>query len=368
MKILELFGGVIRFGGEELFVFNCLRNLELPQAQIDCLVAEDCGNEAFRSFVESRGGRMFELNTPVHATRFTNHLYRPVCAFFRQHRYDVVHIHSSSTPALAVLAAAAHRAGTPKVIVHSHTTGKADSVQHRLFRFLASLSMRRHVDVYCACSSAAAQWKFMPKYAAQAIIVKNGIDTTRFRYDAIARERMRAQLDIPADAFVIGNIGRLCQLKNQRFLIDVFARIAAADENARLILIGEGEDREMLIDAVAEYGLTGRVSLTGNVTNVQEYLCAMDVFALPSQYEGLGIVAVEAQATGLPVVASKGVPQEIKLTDAVRFLEIANAEQAWAEALCGYRRRARVDRSEEIRAAGYDIRTTAALLKRLYTE
>ncbi len=94
----------------------------------------------------------------------------------------------------------------------------------------------------------------------------------------------------------------------------------------------------------------------------------MDVFALPSQYEGLGIVAVEAQATGLPVVASKGVPQEIELTDAVRFLEIENAEQAWAEALCGYRRRARVDRSEEIRAAGYDIRTTAALLKRLYTE
>ena len=93
----------------------------------------------------------------------------------------------------------------------------------------------------------------------------------------------------------------------------MFARIAAADENARLILIGEGEDREMLIDAGAEHGLTGRVSLTGNVTNVQEYLCAMDVFALPSQYEGLGIVAVEAQATGLPVVASKGVPQEIEI-------------------------------------------------------
>lgn len=365
MKILQLFGGVIRRGGEEMFVFNCLQHMDTPDGTFDCLVIEDCGNDSFKSWVESHGGNLYELKIPLHATRFCNHIYKPVKAFFAQHSYDVVHIHSSSIAALAVLAAAAHRAKTPKVIVHSHSVGQADSLEHKLFRTLAGLSMKGHADVYCACSKAAAEWKFAPRYASQAVIVKNGVDTERFRFDGEMRREIRQSLGIGEDAFVVGHVGRLCQLKNQGFLIAAFSQIAQREPNAALILLGDGEDREKLGTLAKEKGVADRVLFTGNVDNVQDYLCAMDVFAFPSEYEGLGIVAVEAQSAGLPVVASKGVPEEIGLTENVVFLPLGDAG-LWAQTLERFKDIERIDNRETIRSAGYDIRSTVGQLKEIY--
>ena len=368
MKILQLFGGLIRRGGEEMFVLNCLRNLNMPDSQIDCLVIEDCDNDEFRDFVNSRGGSVFELNIPLHATCFINHVYRPVIDFFKTHSYDIIHIHSSSIPALAVLAAAAKRSGTKKVIVHSHATGESDSIQHKLFRYLASLSMRGNVDIYCACSKAAAEWKFAPKYAERAVIIKNGIDTNRFTYNQNSGKAVRDKLNIPHDAFVICNVGRLCAVKNQEFILKVFELIASSD--AYLLLIGDGEDKDKLVKSVSEKGLSEKVVFTGNVTDVEKYLCAADVFVMPSKNEGLGIAAVEAQCTGLSVVASVGVPEEIKLTEDVRFLSIEDNKPVyneWAETIESFRSRPRTDNSEIIRKNGYDIRSTAEQLIRLYT-
>ncbi len=369
MKILELFGGLIRHGGEELFVLNCLRHLDAEDAAFDCLVAEDCQNDDFRRVIHEKGGRLTELHTPLHATRFSNHVYRPVRDYFKTHRYDVVHIHASSIAALALLAAAADRAGTPKVIVHSHATGKTDSLAHRLFRFLASLSERRHVDVYCACSKDAALWKFTPPYAEKAIIIKNGVDCERFRFRPERRASLRRQLGVGAGAFVICHVGRLCAVKNQLFLLEVFEQVAARIPDAFLLLVGEGEDREKLEAAAARKHLTERVLLTGVTDNVPDCLSAADVFAFPSEYEGFGIVALEAQCAGLPVVASEGVPREIRVTDDVCFLKAEHTEKAvleWADKLCAYRGTARRDNSAAVAAAGYDIRSAAAQLKKLY--
>ena len=369
MKILQLFGGLIRTGGEEMFVLGCMKAFDREDMQFDCLVIEDCGNEDFRSFVESRGGSVYELKIPLHATRFMNHIYKPVCEFFRTHSYDVVHIHSSSISALAVLSAAAKRAGTKRVIVHSHSTGKSDSLEHKVFRALAAMSMRGHVDVYCACSKAAAQWKFAPKYAARAVIVNNGVDTDRFHYRPEAREQIRERFGITQDAFVIGHVGRLCAVKNQGFLIRVFAKIAAEDENARLLLCGDGEDQDSLTKAVEAANIADRVVFAGNVTDPETYLCAMDVFAFPSLYEGLGIVAIEAQAAGLPVIASDGVPREIKLSDRVRFLPIDQTQEnirAWADAIEVLRDTPRADGTAIVTAAGYDIRSTVRQLEEIY--
>ena len=369
MKILQLFGGVIRRGGEEMFVLNCMRHFADDSVSFDCLVIEDCVNDEFRGFVEGRGGSLYELGIPLHATRFMNHIYKPVLGFLREHKYDVVHIHSSSISALAALSAAAHKAGAPKVIVHSHATGSADSIEHRVFRSLASLPMRRSVDTYCACSAAAAEWKFVPKFASRAVIVKNGIDTDRFRFSDIARSELRSALGIPDTAFVIGHVGRLCELKNQAFLIHVAKTLADRGEDIRLLLVGGGEDEQKLIDLAREIGVSDMVIFAGDITNVQDYLCAMDAFAFPSEREGLGIVAVEAQCSGLPVAASTGVPEDIRLTDDVVFLDVNYTDQAygeWEDTLCAYRGRQRSDNSDAIRKAGYDIGSTVEQLKGVY--
>ena len=369
MKILELFGGMIRRGGEEMFVYNVLTHYDRPADTFDCLVVEDCQNDEFKAWVEGQGGRMTELNIPLHATRFINHIYKPVRQYLRENRYDVIHIHSSSIAALAVLAAAAHRTGCKRVIVHSHSVGDADSLEHRVFRTLASVSMSGHADVYCACSKAAAAWKFAPKYAARAIIVKNGVDTGRFAFDPAVRRKIRETLSVPADAFVVGNVGRLCALKNQAFLIGVFAEIAAEDKSAFLLLLGDGEEGDNLRRIVSEKKLSSRVIFTGSVTNVQDYMSAMDVFAFPSAHEGLGIVAIEAQCAGLPVVASTGVPDEICLTDSVTFLPVddsADARAAWKDALTAHHSKTRRDGAAAVRTAGYDIQAAVEQIKEIY--
>ena len=369
MRVLQLFGGVIRRGGEEMFVLNCMRHFDDDEVDFDVLVVEDCGNDEFRSFVEGRGGSLYELNIPLHATRFMNHIYKPVLEFLREHRYDAVHIHSSSISALAVISAAARKAGAPKIIVHSHATGSADSLEHKLFRSAASLPMSRNVDVYCACSSAAAEWKFAPRYASRAVIVRNGIDTGRFRFSSSTRAELRAELEIPEHTFVIGHVGRLCGLKNQAFLIRVAKLLSDRGEDFRLLLVGGGEDEDELRGLARELGLKDKVILTGDVKIVQDYLCAMDAFAFPSDREGLGIVAVEAQCSGLPVVASTGVPGEVRLTEDVVFLDVGYSDEAyaaWADALMKFRGRVRPDNTEVIRSAGYDISYTVGQLREIY--
>lgn len=369
MKILELFGGVIRRGGEEMFVYNVLRRYDDPDAVFDCLVIEDCENDDFKNWVEARGGRMIALGLQLHATRFANHIYKPVCRFLKENRYDVIHIHSSSIAALAALAAAASRTTRAKIIVHSHSVGQRDSLEHRVYQKLASISMRGHVDAYCACSKAAAQWKFAPKYAAKATIIKNGIDTENFRYSPAVRSAIRSALGVADDAFVIGNVGRLCALKNQAFLIGVFAEIIKDQPGARLLLIGDGEDSGMLKRLTEEKGVADRVIFTGSVGNVNEYMSAMDVFAFPSEYEGLGIVAIEAQCAGLPVVASTGVPDEIRLTERVTFLPVDGSDEAraaWKDELIRCRDLPRADGADAVREAGYDIRSTVEQIKEIY--
>ena len=369
MKILELFGGVIRRGGEEMFVYNVLRRYDDPDTVFDCLVIEDCENDEFKDWVEGHGGRMVALGIPLHATRFLNHIYKPVLRYLKENRYDVIHIHSSSIAALAVLAAAAHRTGCGRMIVHSHSVGDADSFEHRLFRTLASVSMKGHVDAYCACSRAAAEWKFAPKYSAKAVIIRNGIDTELFRFDPAARAAIRRDLGIPEDAFVVGHVGRLCALKNQAFLIRLLGQPALEAANATLLLLGDGEDNERLHDLVAQRALFSRVIFTGNVTNVYDYMSAMDVFAFPSDHEGLGIVAIEAQCAGLPVVASTGVPDEIRLTDRVTFLPVDGSDDccaAWDGALTACRALPRIDGADAVRKAGYDIRSTVGQIKEVY--
>ena len=365
MKILELFGGRIRNGGEEAFVFGVLKELGLPQAQVDCLVVEDCKNDVYRAQIEESGGKIYELKLALHATKFHDHVYRPVLRFLKEHPYDIVHIHASSIAALAVLAAAADRAKVKKVIVHAHATGTGGKWQHLLVQTLSSCSMRRHADVFCACSKAAAAWKFSPKLASRAVIVKNGIDTARFAYQPSVRETARDNLNIPADALVIGHVGRFSAEKNHRFLLCVFAAVQKKRPDAKLLLLGDGEGKPE-IEQAAEKLPAGSVIFTGNVPNVPDYMQAMDVFVLPSSFEGFGIVAIEAQAAGLPCVVSDGVPREVKVTDAVDFLPIDAGENAWAKAILQAANTPRADGSAAVREAGFDRAATVAQVREIY--
>lgn len=367
MKVIEVFGEPVLSGGQEAFVFEILKNINMKNLHIDCLTAYEWGNESYRQIVEEHGGTAYELGLPFQPGKSRMNIVDPFREFLQNHFYDVVHIHSGSISALAVMASVADNAGIKKVIVHSHSTGYNDNLKHKVLRFMASLSMKKHVSIYCACSKEAAEWKFMPPYARQARIIKNGIDTSRFAFNTAKRNEYRKKLGISETCFVVGHVGRFSYAKNQTFLINVFKHLTEEVTDSKLLLIGEGEDRETIETQIQGLGLTDKVILTGNVGNVQDYLQAMDVFVFPSHFEGFGIVVLEAQAAGLPCVVSDCVPQAAGIVDDIVFLNLKDTPVSiWTENIIQFKSYKREDRAELIKNAGYDIKSTAETVRKLY--
>ena len=213
-----------------------------------------------------------------------------------------------------------------------------------------------------ACSKYAGEWMFGKN--SEFKVINNAIDLSKFRFDQTVRDCIRNELGIN-DKFVVGHIGRFCYQKNQGFLIDIFNEITKTAD-AVLLLIGSGETKSNIEERVKSLGLVDRVIFAGNKSNANEYYQAMDTFVFPSRYEGLGMVAIEAQTSGLPVICSTQVPAEVAITDLVKFCPLSASAADWAEFILGHRVSERKDTTDEIRNSGYDIATEAKKLEEFY--
>lgn len=285
-------------------------------------------------------------------------------------RYDCVHIHSDRAPT-AYLCFLASRKYVNKVIFHAHNAQVKDNTIKLTLHKLLKKRLHGTQTIAMACSDDAAKWLF-PKTVIQKkqyIVLNNGIYTERFTFNSEVRDSVRTRLKIRS-CFVIGHVGRFAYQKNHEFLIDVFVEIKKRLSNAVLLLIGgaSGEDRvDETKKKVASLGLAKSVIFYGNTDRVNELYQAMDCFVFPSRYEGLGIAAIEAQAAGLKTLCSDRVPQEAKITDLCEYMVLSDGPEKWAEKILtyvnGYERK---DMSEEIVAAGYDIKASAKQLENIY--
>ena len=280
--------------------------------------------------------------------------------------YDTVHLNVYEGLAL-LFAREAKRAGVARVIVHSHNNDLRPSatrwlklVLHRMCTGL----LGGYADAQWAPSQAAGRFMFGKR---PFTLVRNGIVPERFAFDASVREKLRVELGFAPDQAVLGCVGRLCEQKNQLFLVDV---LAAMPQNACLLLVGEddgdGSYEAALRRCACELGVQDRVRLHGRTDDVASLYQAMDVLCVPSTFEALGIVAVEGQAAGLPVVASNAVPQEAFAGG--RFNQVPLDPDAWALVLTDALAR-RHDRSQTWRAvlrSGYGMREVATEVLRGY--
>ena len=365
LKVLEILAYPIRYGGIDMFVWQLIRSVD-KSIHLDCLTPLNCVNEDFRKDLSERGGNLFELNLKKNGN--LNYAYRPIKSFLKEHHYDVVHIHASSIQELAAIAAAADRGSKDtKVIVHSHGTGSKFTFVMRVFRRIAGFSMSRHVDCFCACSKVAAEWKYIPKHQKQAHIINNGINTEQFMFDRERRKEIRERMNISDSEFVLGNVGRLSYEKNQGYLINIFEKLLQVKPDSKLVLVGDGPDREALAKSAESKGLSEKIIFVGNTTDVAGYLMAMDVFVFPSVHEAFGFAAVEAQASGLPVVASDIIPKDVKMCESVKFLPIGDENiSKWTDAIANACCEDRKKGVEAVRKAGYDLKNTAKQVEKLY--
>lgn len=384
LRVMHVIGRMMG-GGVESTVLNYYRHMDHSKVQFDFVITEN-SSVVPRAQIEAAGGRIFVVPPYSHLPAFLNSCER----LFRAEHPTIVHSNLNSLNVFPLMAA--KRAGVPVRIAHSHSTASPSEGPRYLIKELLRHTSHLFPTNLAACSNHAASWLFGKQSVKEhkVKILRNAIDLETFSFDASARNVTREAYGIEPSTTVIGNVGRISKQKNQRFLLNAFAMYHRYQQNSVLMLCG-GEDGEADLHALAQnYGLSDSVIFTGFQKNTAPFLSAMDIFAFPSIYEGLGIALVEAQATGLPCVISPAVPREAILTSRpctnrnldsadqagstkVRIASISHKSDSvkqWArqfEALSHNDRREPVNR-EAFARCGYDIRDASLDLTQWYLQ
>ena len=367
IRVLQVCGEPFAGGGQESYLMNMYRHIDRTRVQFDFYTPFENRALAMQREIESLGGHLWATGFPFGEDN-REYFRRGLSAFLAQHRYPIVHIHSGSIYALACGAKLARRNGVPHVAVHSHCGG-FDNLRYRVARLWTRHALLRYPTHYFACSHLAARWKFPPSVIRQGkyTVLKNAVDTAALRYDPALRQATRLQLGL-ADKPTVGHVGRFALQKNHRFLIEVFHALAELEPDARLVLVGEGELVEEVLRQVDELGLEERVHYLGTRRDIPALMNAFDVLLLPSFFEGLPVVGVEAQAAGLPVVTSTGVTRELPLSDLSTYLPLSDTAMQWARAVQRAMATPRRDRAAEMTACGYDVTAAAYAMQQQYEE
>lgn len=209
------------------------------------------------------------------------------------------------------------------------------------------------IDIPFACSMESAKYFYPEKLYKKCKVIHNGIWSDQFKYNENARIEMRKKMEIDEEDVLLGAVGRLTRVKNFSFLFPIMKKLP---DKYKLIILGNGEEKDKLQHDIQDNELEKRVSLLGEKEHIEQYLSAMDIFLMPSLNEGLPFALVEAQASGLTCIVSKGVTQESNLTGTVRYLGLLEQEQ-WIKEIMDLnsKRSSRTQGAEMIKNSGYDI-------------
>ena len=350
------------YGGTESFIMNQYRCINKNRVQFDFLNVYDT-EIACQQEILNMGGKIYHLDmSRRHGLRRYN---QNLMKFFEKNafEFDIVHCNFQSLINIDILKYA-KRYHIPIRIAHAHNSGygKEPNIIQKLIIGENRKGLKKVATHYFACSQLAAEWMFHR----QAMVINNAIDVDKFVYNEEIRKKVRSELGLN-DKKVIIFVGRLDPQKNPIFLIDIFAQILNMWEDACLLVVGEGILQEKVIDEIKKTGIEAHVRMLGSRKDVAQLLQASDIFLLPSIFEGLGIVLIEAQAAGMYVYTSNNnVPQNVKITNLLEFIPLEKTAVEWAEMIVSKGIKNHIDTKEEVCAAGYDNRVNALKLENLY--
>ncbi len=359
MNRVLVFGITENPGGVESVIMNYYRKIDKTKIQFDFL----CNTEtvAYEEEIKSLGGAIYHITSRRKNYREYK---KEIKLFFEENakKYSTIWVNVCSLANIDYLKYA-KKYGIKYRIIHSHNSQNMDSKLRGMIHKLNRLNIEKYATDYWSCSEEAGEWFFNNEIinGNKYLIVNNAIDTEKYMFDENIRNRYRKKLDID-NKLVIGHVGRFHFQKNQEFLLDLFYEINKIDKNIVLLLIGQGEDENKLKNKVSELNLSDKVYFLGVRDDVPQIMQAMDFFLFPSLFEGLGLVLLEAQAAGLPVVASKDViPQHVKMSKKFDFIPLNQDKTYWAKKIIE-KLEILQDRSElskknisNIKKAGYDI-------------
>lgn len=349
-------------GGIKSVIMNYYKGIDKSKIQFDFFVDDNSPNKDYRAILKE-GGRVFEI--PSVSKHPVKHV-KALSAILKKEHIRIVHGYLNTLNPFSMLAA--KLAGCPVRIAENLSTAHSGERKTLIKNILKPFG-RWFATNLAANSVFSGIWLYGEKsfQKGEIQIFRNGIDLDAFHYDPHLRAATRKQYNLEGK-FVVGHIGRYQYQKNHNFLIDIFREIHLQDETACLMLIGYGDLKSAVFEKIQHLDLEDCVLDLGGREDIVQFYNAMDCFVLPSLYEGLPVVGIEAQATGLPCVFSSEVTHETQITSNVDYIDLDTPAKVWAETILKWKMHQRAVSQDQIIIAGYDIKTEAHTLETYYLQ
>ena len=315
-------------GGVESVIMNYYRHIDRSKIQFDFICDEDSTRIPYEE-IKKLGGRVFLVPKYQKLPKYLKALEK----LFKENKYRIVHANINTLSVFPLYAA--KKAGVPVRISHSHSTSNRREWKRNLIKNLLRPFSKRYATDYFACSELAGRYLFGNKTfdRGEVKIIHNAIDIDKFKFDEVARKKLRREFGIKDSTIVIGHVGRFVQTKNHTFLVDVFKEYHEKNPDSKLLLVGSGPLEDKIKNKVKKLGLKDSVLFLGQRDDINKIYSVMDIFCFPSLYEGMGMVSLEAIISGLSVMLSSGLPAVIKKeNDTISSVPLNVAK--WSQTIC----------------------------------
>lgn len=269
-------------GGVESVVMNYYKNIDRNRIQFHFLCDEDSTDIPYEE-IEKLEGKVIVIPPYQKLFKYQKELYR----IFKENNYKIIHSHINALSVFPLRIA--KKAGVPIRIAHSHSTSNKKEWKKNILKMILRSFSKLYANNYFACTEYAGKWLFGKKVVErkELNVINNAIDLKKFEFNENTREDLRKELGIKEDVLVIGHVGRFMKQKNHEFLIDVFEKAIKQDDNIYLILVGQGPLEDKIKEMAKEKGIENKILFLGQRNDVNKLYQAMDIFVLPSLYEGL---------------------------------------------------------------------------------
>lgn len=355
IRILQVVTHMNR-GGLETMLMNYYRHIDREQVQFDFLTHRSYDGD-YGEEIKSLGGKIYHL--PM-LNPFSSGYKKALRNFLNEHKeYKIIHVHQDCLS--SVILKEAKKCGVPIRVAHSHCSSQDKDLKYPVKLFYKQFIAKYATKLF-ACGNDAGNWMFG---GAPFTVLNNAIDAKSYIFDNNKHDEQRLKWGIQSNEILVGHVGRFSPPKNHVFLLDIFNEVQK-NVPAKLILVGDGELRPEIEDKIKSLRLEDKVILTGVRSDVADLLQMMDVFVFPSNYEGLPVTMVEAQASGLPCLISDKVPIECKKTDLVQQLPLNMSAVKWADEVIKAANIERKNTYEQIVHADFDIVANAKKLQAYY--
>ena len=348
--------------GIETMIMNYYRHIDRTKVQFDFL-ANKPKVGAYDDEIRRMGGNIY-VSPGLNPTKWKKYEKMVMNLLQQEKDIKVVHSHNGAFSLQAQLAA--KKCGIKNRITHVHGT-KIDFNLKLPLKLLYKTRLKAVSNNYWGCGTEAVRYYFGQSVidSNNYTIIRNAIDEEKFLYSEEKRDEIRARYNLDGK-FVIGNVARFMKQKNHTFTLDLFKAIHVKNPNAMLMQLGDGELLAEMKEKAKYLGIEDSVMFLGNVNNVNEMYQAMDLFILPSLFEGLPVVGIEAQAAGLKCVMSDTITREVAITDNIEFMSLKSPIEKWVEAILNNVSYERKNMKEQIVNAGYSIKFEAKKLQEIY--